>query len=272
MKKFLVIFSVVAIIAAIYALQSCSRELISSQPTVEFLLEDQDFKKFAETHWEFTSQFKFFRADISDGARGEFLKRTQELGKKNASSFSAEDSKEVTSLLGFENEVQMREFLVRYNTQYQAVKSKFTGGNDLSDQDMQAVIFEAYSEHARGEGWEFKKNRKGGFLYSSRLVNIKDLTTVQLRSCTPAGCANAYDGAINQAKINMNNSITNGLLAVFGISVLGGPGSGVLVGAGAVLVLGNAAANFAIEMNTADHAYDSCMGHIVSRNLILTKN
>jgi hypothetical protein len=279
MKKIIALLSLVAILATFYTFQSCTRELISNQPTVEDLLEDQDFRKFAQLHWELTSQLKFFRADITSKERGELLKRTQELGTKKQSSFDLDDSKEAISLLGFSSEIQLREFLTRYNTQYQLVKTKFTSGDNLSNADVQSIIFDAYSDYARGEGWKFKKDKrdKGGYVYSTRLVNVRDLTTVQLRSCTgDLDCSKKYSDAVKQARINLNNSITAGTLGAFGISAWGGPAAPEILAGLMLLVLANATANFALEINIADDAFEDCMDKkkngIVNRSFILIKN
>ena len=183
MKKFLVSISFIALIAAFYTFQSCTKEATetdNTEATINLMLQDKDFQDFAVLHNDFTGQLAFHEERLTGQQRKSSLNRMQMLcANPNA---TAEETKEVLSMLGFSDFKQYIDFLVKYKKHYDAIKNKFAFGKNASEATIQLTISKAYGKYSKNLQWQIKRDRAGS-LYASNVMHLKAINSVQLRSC-----------------------------------------------------------------------------------------
>jgi hypothetical protein len=270
MKKIIALLSLVAILATFYTFQSCTRELISNQPTVESLIRDEDFQKFSASHWKMISQVGFYQASYSGEERAYLLKRLRKLSA-GVSGMTAENTSELMTILGFENLDDLNVFFARYVREFNIVKEKFVIGSNFSEIDAENVIFSSYVKYSFSKSWKIKKDKKG-YYYALGTLNIRNRGTVQLRSCEVDNgqgecnfqdCDGEHAKSVAEAQRELNRDLGSalGLAATGGTvgSVIPLVGTATGTGLGAIVGLGIALLNFNDAVDEADNSKCECI-------------
>ena len=207
MKKILASISFIALIAAFYTFQSCTKETTDNNvdKTTDLLIQDKDFQDFSVLHNDFTAQWKFLQVSCTGQQRQEYLDLIKHAS--NNTNGTLNNEKAVLSILGFADLNQGNAFIATYKRAYEIVKNKPYYGKNTSDKDVRAAIFKAFSQYSKTLRWKLKQDKQGLVRAIDKTeVSLKNLNTVQLRSCNceVRGCELTYLFNLMHADMQLN--------------------------------------------------------------------
>ena len=186
MKKTLLFSLMVAITATIGTLvfQSCNKDIeVRFALTAETLVADADFQTLALSFNEIQAKFAFFDANISSEKRKSIRDELSFLCKTNPKPITQNDLLRVTQILGYNTFDEFKLAYTNYTNLYSDVQKKYEGFDNFSAQAYQQVFSEASMKFKANLPWKLSKDSKGVLQMIPTKPSLRDLGTVQLRSC-----------------------------------------------------------------------------------------